>query len=94
MAISAYDPSGRLKKHALLGTSLAVDPTRTAQRGQFEELHKEAALSGGGREAMKGRLTGRFQQFGQPQVERLSEIAEQKAGFETEARDLRDPAAT
>lgn len=91
MPVSAYDQSGRLKKHALAGTSLAVDPDRAEQRSQFQELHKEARTAGAkGRETMVNTLTDRYKKFGNPQMERLSEIAEQKQGFETQAAGLRD----
>jgi len=91
MPVSAYDQSGRLKKHALAGTSLAVDPDRAKQRSQFQELHKEARTAGAkGRETMVTKLTDRYKKFGNPQMERLAEIAEQKQGFETEAGGLRD----
>jgi hypothetical protein len=88
---SAYDTSGRLKKNALLGTSLAVDPDQAVQKGQFEELHAEAkGVAGQGREPMLGRLQGRWQEFGQQQQHRLQTIAERKGSLETQYSGLGD----
>jgi len=41
MAISAYR-GGKLKKHALRGTSLAADPTRATERKTFGDLYARA----------------------------------------------------
>jgi hypothetical protein len=59
MAISAYR-GGRLKKRALLGTSLAADPTRAAEREQFRGLHQEAKSHAGDPEGFKKRVAARF----------------------------------
>lgn len=92
MPVSAYDASGRLKKHALAGTSLAVDPGRAAERKQFGKLHEEAtAAAGEGRQFMEDKLKQRFKSFGEPQQARLAEIAAQKKAFEVETRGLQDP---
>lgn len=88
---SAYDTSGRLKKHALLGTSLAVDPTREAERRAFEELHAEAAASPGAtRQDFVNRLSQRYAGMESEQNVRLADIARQRGDFETQARGLRD----
>jgi len=91
MPVSAFDAEGRLKKHALAGTSLAVDKDRLVKKRIFQNLYKEArADPNAGREGMLNKLTSRYQAFGQPQTERLAEIASQKAGFEAEAGGLRN----
>lgn len=90
---AAYDVEGRLKKHALLGTSLAVDPYRKEQREKFKSLYGEAKSAAGqgiGREGMIGRLQTRWQEFGQPQMSRLGEIAREKGTLQTEAAGLGD----
>lgn len=91
--VAAYDEQGRLKKHALLGTSLAVDPNRASQRQQFEELYgeaKTAASQGIGREGFLNRLSDRFGSYAQGQQPTLGELARQSQGFVTEAQKLRD----
>lgn len=92
MAISAYDPSGRLRKHALLGTSFAVDPERKKEREQFKTLYGEAKLGAGkGREFMRGRLESQAKAFEQEQASRLAQLAGEKAGFEEQYSQLNDP---
>lgn len=94
MAVSAYDPSGRLKKHALLGTSLAADPTRTAQKEQFKTLHREAVgRAAEGRAGMLGTLGGRAQAYATPHLQRLQQIAEQRGVHERQLGEVRDPQA-
>jgi hypothetical protein len=91
MPISAYDSEGRLKKHALKGTSFAVDPSRSAQRQQFGELYNEAkANPAGGREAMLGKLKSRFTKYGNQQNNRLSDLAKQKELLSGQGPGLRD----
>jgi hypothetical protein len=93
MPVSAYDAEGRLKKHALAGTSLAVDPSREAQRRQFGELYEEAKTDpAGGREAMLSRLSERYGDYEKQQASRLAEIASRKSMFDKEVSGLRDPA--
>ena len=92
MAFSAYDAQGRLRKHPLQGTSLGVDPKRKTERKQFRELHTEAMGIGHlGREGMKERLKGRFRSFGQPQVQRLGALAEQRGGLEQQFQGFQNP---
>lgn len=92
MAISAYGPSGRLKKHALLGTSFAVDPKQELKRKQFETLYGEAKLAAGeGREPMLGALQSRFKGFEEEQAGRLAKLAEQKGAFEQQYAELNNP---
>lgn len=92
MAVSAYDPSGRLKKHALLGTSFAIDPTQAEKRRKFKDLYEEARLQDTkSREATKGRLSARLKGYEQEQASRLAKIAEQKMGFEEELANLKTP---
>ena len=89
---SAYDASGRLKKHALLGTSLAADPTRTAERKRYESLHEEAkGFAGQGRAPMLTQLQSRWQEYGSGQQKRLQKIADLKGGFEEEYADVVRP---
>lgn len=91
MPVSAYDASGRLKKHALAGTSLGADPGRAAERAQYGELFAEAREHAGeGREYMRRKLSQRFGQYAKPQQARLDAIAKKRAGFEEQARALRD----
>lgn len=53
MAVSAYTDEGLLKKHALLGTSLAADPTRAEDKRKFGELYERAKSHGGDRESFQ-----------------------------------------
>lgn len=90
--MAAYDPQGRLKKNALRGTSLAVDPKRSKQRQQFQSLYEEARTEAGqGRVGMAGKLQSRAQKFGAAQRSRLAEIGAQQRGFEEEYRGAFDP---
>jgi hypothetical protein len=90
MALSAYTSKGLLKKHALLGSSLAVDNKRKNQRAEYQGLHKEArglVGGGGGRKTMRGRLQSRLntaQQTG------LADIARRKGNITNELAGLRD----
>ena len=75
---AAFDTEGRLKKHALRGTSLASDPTRAVERGQFKELHAEAKTKGWGRKQMTAQLTDRYKTFAGEQQRSLADIARKK----------------
>lgn len=93
MALAAYDAQGRLKKHALLGTSLAVDPNRASQRQAFEDLYgeaKQAASQGVGREGFLNTLSNRYGAYERGSTQSLNELARQAHGFEDEASKLRD----
>lgn len=88
----AYDAQGRLKKRALLGTSFAVDPTKSKQREQFKALHEEAKTRAGqGRDFMLGQVQDRWQNFEEDQTSKLQALAEQKQGFASELAGVRDP---
>lgn len=95
MAVSAYTREGKLKKHALLGTSFGTDPTRRQARAKFKGLYEEArgasGRGGGGKDVMKGRLQSRFDEFGKGQVSRLGEISGRQQQLQTEIAGLRDP---
>jgi hypothetical protein len=91
--VAAYDEMGRLKKNALLGTSLAVDPNRATQRQAFNDLYgeaKEAATQGMGREGFLSRLSSRYGDYERSQHQTLGELARQSQGFVSEAQKLRD----
>lgn len=93
MAISAYGSGGRLKKHALLGSSLATDPGRIQTRKRFRSLYDEARQTTGlGRSSMRDRLQGRFQQFGMGQQRRIKGIETQRTGLEREYQGAADSA--
>lgn len=92
MAISAYDPSGRLKKHAFLGTSFAIDPTQQEKRRKLGELYEEFKSSGAkGQEAAAKDLGTRYQKYAENELGRLAQISEQKAGFAEEMANLKTP---
>ena len=92
MAISAFGPQGRLKKNALRGTALGVDPSRTAERGQFQALHEEARAGNFNQSQMRQRLSGRNDAFGAETQGRLSGLASQRSGLQQEQAALFDPA--
>lgn len=78
MAISAYR-RGQLKKHPLLGTSFATDPSLATERARFMELHQEASQSGQDRPSMLSKLAGRFREFGGQHTDRLNVIEGEKS---------------
>ncbi len=59
MAISAYR-GGKLKKHATLGTSLAADASRGAEREVFSGLYKQARASANDPAAFKRSAQAQF----------------------------------
>lgn len=92
MAISAYDPSGRLKKHFLLGTSFATDPEKSLERQNLQKLYEESrSAAGGGRETMLSRLAPRLESYATQESGRLAELAAKKQGFEQAYANLANP---
>lgn len=93
MAISAYGPQGRLKKHPLLGTSMLSDPSRKDAVKQFRGLHQEAVASKDtSRAAGVKRLSKKYETFAAPHTTRLGEIAKLQKGLGEKSQALRDPA--
>lgn len=73
MAISAYKGE-RLKKHALLGTSLAADPARMTERKTFKDLYARArAHPGMSRAALRENVATEF--YGGERAKGLAAIA-------------------
>jgi len=91
MAISAYK-QGKLKKNPLLGTSLAVDPNREAERESFQALYGEAReIANEGRSGMVKRLSERYQDFGRPHVAEMGRLGAERsrlAGIDTSAERM------
>jgi len=84
---SAYDTEGRLKKHALMGTSFATDPYKKKERTQFQTLYgeaKEAASHGIGQEGMLKRLQSDWQGYASNQLSRLEQIAKEREMIQSE----------
>ncbi len=74
MAISAYRGE-KLKKHALRGTSLAVDPTRASERKTFGDLYSRARANPQiSREALRESVASEF--YGGARAKGLAAIAE------------------
>ncbi len=95
MALSAYDDEGRLKKHALQGTGLAIQTGAKAEgrRERFGALHEEARAGKFTREQMTDRLQGRFEEYGGGQQGRISQIAEKTGAMEARYAASKDPEA-
>ncbi len=91
MAVSAFGPQGRLKKHALRGTALGQDPSRGATRSRFRELYDEARGGNFNRSQMQERLSGRAQGAVDQASGRLSELAGQRQSLSQEQTGLTDP---
>lgn len=94
MAVSAYR-KGKLKKRALLGTSLAVDPTREAERGKFQELYKTAASERfrSDPEAFRDYLRERQTSETAPQQAELSRLGGRLSAERASLADLRSQLA-
>lgn len=91
MAVSAYKGS-QLKKNPLLGTALASDVGRGAEREGFRALHKEAVKSGAkSRSKMEGVLASRYARFAETGQRALGALGSQYQGIQGEIAGLRNP---
>ncbi len=88
---SAFNTQGLLKKHALRGTSLAADPTRAVERGEFQALHSEAKKKGWDREQMTASLTDRYKNFSGKQQTALADISRKKKLGEDDYEAMDNP---
>lgn len=89
MAFSVYDPAGRLKKHAFLGTSFAVDPEQAELRKGVSGLYEEMKGGGArGRKEAKKTLESRFKTYEREQANKLANIAEQRQMYNQELANL------
>ncbi len=91
MAISAFGERGRLKKHALMGSSLGQDPRRSKERKKFRGLHEEARQAKMGRKGMTGLLRDRLQMESTPQFSRLEQIRAKRQSLAQQYAGGRDP---
>ena len=93
MAVSAFR-GGKLKKRALLGTSLAADPTRGKEREAFKSLYSEARGYASDPEAFKSMIGKRHAAATEKGLGQIAEVKGQMGSIQEEMTALQGQRAT
>jgi hypothetical protein len=89
LAISAYSEKGLLKKHPLLGTSLAVDTGRGVEREKFGKLHERAVGFQGTKAEFQKSIQGEYEATRDKGLAAFTKSSEALAGTEATLADYR-----